>query len=69
MEKKFQTELRRRRRNRGEPIRELAQDIQRLMALAYPGQRSSLAEHIARDAFLSSLDDPDFKLKIGERKP
>jgi hypothetical protein len=69
MEEKFQNELRCRRRNRNEPIRELAQDIQRLMALAYPGERSSLAEHIARDAFLTSLDDPDFELKIREKEP
>ena len=53
MEEKFQNELRCRRRSRAEPIRELAQDIQRLMALAYPGEKSSLAEHIARDAFLA----------------
>jgi hypothetical protein len=39
------------------------------MAVAYAGQRSSLAEHIARDAFLSSLDDPDIELKIREREP
>jgi hypothetical protein len=41
MEEKFQNELRCRRRNRNDPIRELAQDIQRY-ALAYPGERSSL---------------------------
>jgi hypothetical protein len=39
------------------------------MALAYPGEKSSLSEHIARDAFLSALDDPDFELKIREREP
>src|SRR5664279_96915 len=69
MEEKFQTELRCRRRTRGESLRELSQDIQRLMALAYPGERSGLSEHIARDAFLSSLDDPEFELKIREREP
>jgi len=69
MEEKFQNELRCRRRARGESIREVAQDVQRLMALAYPGEKSSLSEHIARDAFLSSLDDPDFELKIREREP
>src|SRR5664279_1740303 len=69
MEEKFQNELRYRRRTRGESIRELAQDIQRLMALAYPGEKSSLSEHIARDAFLSSLDDAEFELKIREREP
>jgi len=39
------------------------------MALAYPGERSSLSEHIARDAFLSALDDADLELKVREREP
>jgi hypothetical protein len=69
MEERFQTELRCRRRAKGESLRELAQDIRRLMALAYPGEKSSLGEHIARDAFLSALDDADFELKIREREP
>ena len=69
MEEKFQCELRCRRRNRGESIRELAHDIRRLMTLAYPGERSSLAEHIARDAFLAALDDAEFELRIREREP
>jgi len=69
MEEKFQNELRCRRRTRGESLRELSQDIQRLMALAYPGEKSGLSEHIARDAFLCALDDPDFELKIREREP
>jgi len=69
MEEKFQNELRCRRRARNETLRELAQDVQRLMALAYPGERSSLSEHIARDAFLSALDDADLELKVREREP
>jgi len=69
MEEKFQNELRCRRRARGESIRELSQDIQRLMALAYPGEKSGLSEHIARDAFLSALDDAEFELKVREREP
>jgi len=69
MEEKFQTELRCRRRNKGESLRELARDIRRLMTLSYPGEQSSLSEHIARDAFLSALADPGFELKIREREP
>ena len=68
-EEKFQTELRYRRRRRGETIRELAQDIRRLMALAYPGEKSSLSEHLARDAFFAALDDSELELKIREREP
>ena len=69
MEERFQTELRCRRRARGESLRELAQDVRRLMSLAYPGEKSSMADHIARDAFLVALDDPEFELKIREREP
>jgi len=69
MEEKFQSELRCRRRNKGESLRELAQDIRRLMTLAYPGEKSTLSEHIARDAFLSALADSEFELKIREREP
>ena len=39
------------------------------MALAYPGEKSGLSEHIARDAFLSALDDAEFELKVQEREP
>jgi len=39
------------------------------MALAYPGEKSTLADHIARDAFLVTLSDTDFELKIREREP
>ena len=52
-----------------EKLQKLAQDVQRLMALAYPGEKSALSEHIARDAFLSALDDPELELKIREREP
>ena len=69
MEEKYQSELRCRRRGRGENLRELAQDIRRLMMLAYPGEKSSLAEHIARDAFLVALDDAELELKVREREP
>jgi len=67
VEEKFQNELRYKRRSRGESVQELAQDIQRLMALAYPGQKSELANHLARDMFINALDEPELELKIRER--
>jgi len=69
MEERFQAELRCRRRHRKESFRKLTQDIWRLITLAYPGEKSSLAEHIARDVFLTVLNDPEFELKIREREP
>ncbi len=70
VEEKYQDELRCRRRKRGESVQELAQDINRLMILAYPGHKSELYDHLARDTFLAALDDdPDLQLKIREREP
>jgi hypothetical protein len=42
LEEKFQNELRCGRRGKHESIRELAQDVQRLMVLAYPEERRGL---------------------------
>jgi len=69
MEKQYQIELRCRRRKRGESIRELAQDIRRLLALAYPGEQSRIFEHLARDAFLTALDDVNLELNVREKNP
>ena len=32
-------------------------------------EKSGLAEHLARDAFLTALDDPESELKVREREP
>lgn len=68
IEERYQTELRCRRRREGESIRELAQDIRRLMSLAYPGDGDSrIGQHIARDAFLAALGDPDLQLRVRDK--
>jgi len=69
MEERFETELRCRRRKPNESLRELAQDIRKLMTLAYPEEKSRMAEHMARDYFLVALDDPELELKVREREP
>jgi RNase H-like domain found in reverse transcriptase/Reverse transcriptase (RNA-dependent DNA polymerase)/Zinc knuckle len=70
VEEKYQDELRCKRRKRGESVQELAQDINRLMILAYPGHKSELYDHLARDTFLAALDDDtELQLKIREREP
>lgn len=66
---KYQAELRSRRRQRGETLAELHQDIRRIMALAYPTDAfSRLGEAIARDAFLAALDDRELAAKILEKE-
>ena len=70
MEERYQTELRCRRRREGESIRALAQDIRRLMSLAYPGESDTrLGQHIARDAFLTSLNDPELQFEVRKSDP
>jgi len=69
MEEKFQTQLQCRSRHPKESLRELGQDIRRLMILAYPGENSRMAERVAREHFTVALDDPELELKVREREP
>jgi len=68
-EEKYIAELKSRRRRRNETLGELHQDLKRLMALAYPGEATSkMGEIIARDYFITALDDRDLALKIAEKE-
>ena len=69
MEEKYQAELQCRRRKPNESLRELAQDIRRLMMLAYPDDRSIMSERLAKEHFLLAFDDPDLELKVREKEP
>jgi transposase InsO family protein/predicted aspartyl protease len=69
-QEKFQAELRARRRHNGESLAELCQDIRRMMTRAYPGEgMSPICGQIAKEHFLTALDDRDMELKIREREP
>ena len=69
MEEKYQAELQCRRRRPNESLRELAQDIRRLMMLSYPGDHSVTSERLAKEYFLNAFDDPTFELKVREKEP
>ena len=70
LEQRYRTELRCRRRREGESIRELAQGLHRIMLRAYPGESDSkLGQHIATDAFITALADPEMQVKIRDREP
>ena len=69
MEEKYQAELQCRRRKADETLRELAQDIRRLMMLAYPGDRSDMAERLAKEHFVCALDDPELEFRVREKEP
>jgi len=68
-EERYRSELKARRRRRGESLQSVYQDIRRLMALAFPGQSGQLWEIMARDAFVESLADPALRLRVLERDP
>jgi len=69
-EELYQVELKSRRRARNESLANLHQDIKRLMTLAYLRQASSsLGELVAKDYFLTALDDKEFALKAANKEP
>ena len=68
-EERYRQELRCRRRNKNESIRELAQDVQRLMYLAYPNETGKMTDITAREHFITALDDRELEDKILDRSP
>jgi hypothetical protein len=69
-QERYRTEIRCRRRKKDEPLTELAESIRGLMMLAYPGdQTASTNEVVARDAFLTALNDADLEEEIRRREP
>jgi predicted aspartyl protease len=69
IEERYRQELRCRRRNKNESIRELAQDVQRLMYLAYPNETGKMTDITAREHFITALDDRELEDKILDRSP
>ena len=69
MEEKYQLELKCYKRKSNETLRELAESIRQRMMLAYPGDRSLMAEHLAKEHFICALDDSKLDLKIREKEP
>src|SRR6266496_3103020 len=62
---KFRSELRMRRRQKGETLHALYYDIQRLASLAWPGKEgSSTTEENAVEAFADALDDDRVRTEI-----
>ena len=69
-----QTELSRMRlkartRRREESLVELAEDVERLVHLAYPEAAEPMVEILAKDQFVDALPDEDMRLRIRQNKP
>jgi len=65
----FKAEIKVRRRRPKETLQQLYQDISKLVALAYPGSKPELSSHVAKEAFVEALNDPQLQLKVIEREP
>ena len=63
-EDQYESQLKTRRRLKGESLRSLYQDINRLVILAYPNQAGPIREKLAIDSFLCSLCDTDLELLV-----
>ena len=68
-ETQFESQLKVRRRKRGESLRELYQDIHRLVLLAYPDSKGRLRDKLAMESFIDGLNDAEFALKVRNLSP
>ena len=64
LENQMESQLKTRRRQKGETLRALYQDINRLVMQAYPGQYGRIRDKIAVEAFITSLNDPELELNV-----
>jgi len=66
---RFRAELHSRRRKKGESIQSLYNEIRRLLALSFPGEKSEICEILGRDAFLTALGDPVLRVRVLDQNP
>ena len=65
----FRSQLRRRRRNAGETLPLLAQDIERLVSVAYPAASMELRDSLCCDHFLDALNDAELYIAVRQGRP
>lgn len=58
-----------RRRKKGESIQSLYNEIRRLLALSFPGEKSEICEILGRGAFLTALGDPVLRVRVLDQNP
>jgi hypothetical protein len=64
----YRAQIKNRIRKKGEALTELAQDVKRLVRLAYPESPSAVREHLARDCFIDSLNDSELEWAVFQGK-
>ena len=64
----YRSQLKIRHRKKRETLTDLAQEIRKLMVLAYRGPTNKITEMVARNAFLEALDDAELIIHIQAQK-
>jgi len=62
-------ELKCRRKKPDETLQALSSDVERLVAMAYPGIDDTTRDILRRDAFIDALDNPGLEFRIREKEP
>ena len=65
----MRTQLKLVQRKKKESITDLAMEIRRLMAMAFPGPTNRTTDIAARDVLLEALDDPELNFQIHTQRP
>ena len=68
-EAQFESQLKVRRRQKGESLRSLYQDINRLTLQAYPDSKGKLREKLAVEAFIVGLNNSELALQVRNMSP
>ena len=68
-QEKFRVQLRHRKRKENESLQELAEDIERLVTLAFPKVDANTRDTLGSEAFINSLDNPALIFKVREKEP
>ena len=58
-----------RRRQPGETVQDVYNDIRKLLALAFPRQSGEMVEFLGRAAFLKALNDPQLTMRVMDQQP
>ena len=69
LHEKYRVELKYKKRKPEESLQELADEVERLVALANPGDDRKVRDRIAKDAFIDAIGNPGFEMKIREKEP
>ena len=66
---RYRAELKAIRREEGATLQSVYSEVRRIMALAFPGERGTVWEVLARDTFLAALRDESLRRSILEKDP